>query len=128
MAGTRLRHGITMSTMIPPRKRHIKKLPHLLVDLVADQPHPVRIRLLFQDEGRLGRINDTRRCWAPHHVRPQTSRQTVRESMYACAAVCPHDGSWSSLLLPRSDYETVSIFPARLTHIFSHVIDYQIVR
>lgn len=70
-----------MSSTIQPHKRHIIKLPQLLVEAVADVPHPVRIRLLFQDEGRFGRINDTRRCWAPLQVRPQTSRQVVHEAL-----------------------------------------------
>ena len=120
MAGARLRHGTTMSTMIPPRKRHIKQLPSLLADLVADQPHPVHIRLLFQDEGRFGRINDTRHCWAPRQIRPQTSRQVVRESIYAFGAVCPHDGSLSSLVMPWSDYETMSIFLAHTASLYPH--------
>jgi len=69
-------------------------------------------------KGRGGRLNDPRRWWAPHHVRPQTSRQTVHESMYACAAVCPHDGSWSRLALPRSAYETMSMFLAHSASLY----------
>ena len=105
------------STLEP--KRHIKKLPELLAATVADVPRPVRIRLLFQDEGRFGRINDTRRCWAPRHVRPQTSHQVVRESIYAFGAVCPHDGSLASLVLPWSDSETMSIFLAHTAALYA---------
>jgi hypothetical protein len=75
---------------------------------------------LFQDEGRFGCINDTRRCWAPAPVRPQTSRQVVRESIYAFGAVCPQDGSLASLVLPWSDSETMSIFLAHTAHMYPH--------
>lgn len=69
---------------------------------------------MFQDEGRFGRINDPRRCWAPPGVRPQVGAQLVREYSYAFAAVSPHDGTLDSLILPEVDTETMSIFLAEV--------------
>ena len=80
-----------MSDSIPLPRRHIKKRPQLLATAVADVPHPVRIRLLFQDEGRFGRINATWRCWAPQSVRPRMSHQVV------CAALKAMPLPWRQL-------------------------------
>jgi len=65
---------------------------------------------MFQDEARFGRINDTRRCWAPKGVRPTVCTQIVREYIYAFAAVSPHDGVLDSLVLPVVNAQTMSIF------------------
>ena len=77
---------------------------------------PQRVRLFFQDEGRFGRINDPRRCWAPRPLRPEAGRQIVREYSYAYAAVCPHDGTLHSLVLPDVDTASMSLFLAELGH------------
>ena len=65
---------------------------------------------MFQDEGRFGRINDPRRCWAPKGVRPQVAMQLVRESVYVYAAVTPADGQLVSLILPDTNSELMSLF------------------
>jgi len=70
--------------------------------------------LMFQDEGRFGRINDPRRCWAPKGVRPEVAVQIVREYTYAYAAVSPHDGVMDSLILPEVNAEAMSIFLAEV--------------
>lgn len=68
------------------------------------------VRVMFQDEGRFGRISNPRRCWAPPGVRPRVPCQLVREYSYAFAAVCPKDGTLDSLILPEVHAETMSIF------------------
>jgi hypothetical protein len=70
------------------------------------------VRLLFQDEGRFGRIRDTRRCWAPLPTRPVVGQQVVREYLYSFVAVSPQDGQFASLTLPWADAQTMSIFLA----------------
>lgn len=69
-----------------------------------------KVRLMFQDEGRFGRINDPRRCWAPKGIRPEVPVQIVREYTYVYAAVSPHDGAMVSLILPVTNTEAMSIF------------------
>jgi hypothetical protein len=49
--------------------------------------------VLFMDEGRFGRISERADCWAPRPVRPRISRQVVRESLYAFAAIEPLRGA-----------------------------------
>lgn len=70
------------------------------------------VRLLFEDEGRFGRINDPRRCWAPLPLRPIVGQQVVREYLYGFVAVCPFDGQMTCLTLPWADASTMSIFLA----------------
>ena len=70
----------------------------------------VRLRLMFQDEGRFGRISTPRRCWAPRGIRPNVPSQIVREYTYGYAAVSPHDGTMDSLILPQVTEEAMSIF------------------
>ena len=68
------------------------------------------MRLLFQDEGRFGRISDRRRCWAPLPSRPVVGHQVVREYVYVMTAVSPKDGRLASLVMPWVDSEVMSIF------------------
>jgi len=68
------------------------------------------VRRLFQDEGRFGRINDQRRCWAPLPSRPVVGHQVVREYVYVMTAVSPRDGRLASLVMPWVDAEVMSIF------------------
>jgi transposase len=65
---------------------------------------------MFQDEGRFGRINIPRSCWAPEYCRPEVGCQIVREYTHVYAAVCPHDGVMDSLILPDADGASMSIF------------------
>ncbi len=74
-----------------------------------------RVRLMFQDEGRFGRITDPRRCWAPKGIRPDVPAQVVRESTFAFVALSPHDGTLDSLVLPEADTEMMSIFLAEVS-------------
>lgn len=70
----------------------------------------MRIRLMFQDEGRFGRINKPKRCWCRKGTRPSVPCQIVREYTYAYAAVSPKDGKMVSLVLPYANSECMSIF------------------
>ena len=65
---------------------------------------------MFQDEGRFGRINDPRRCWAPAGMRPDVPAQFVREYTYGFVAVSPMDGVMDSLILPEVNTEAMSVF------------------
>ncbi len=77
------------------------------------------MRVMFQDEGRFGRISDKRKCWAPLPTRPKVGSQIIREYVYALAAICPSDGKMSSLIMPYLDAEIMSIFLRHTSEIFS---------
>ena len=78
----------------------------------------MKLRVLFQDEGRFGRISDRRRCWGPLPERPQVAQQVIREFIYSLAAVSPQDGHLASLIMPAVDTEIMSIFLAHTAQVF----------
>jgi hypothetical protein len=70
-----------------------KKLPDLL-DALLD-PADVRgrrVRLMFQDEARFGRMVRIRRCWAQRPMRPTVCNGYEREFLYVYGAVSPMQG------------------------------------
>lgn len=90
-----------------------KKLPETLSKIVNIALKPVK--LFFQDESRFGRISQAVRCWSPIGQRPVVPSQIVREYTYAYGAVCPQDGSFTSLILPDMRAECLEIFLAELS-------------
>ena len=97
--------------MMRKSKPLLKKLTEIVADAIRrQQEHGMTIRLMFQDEACFGRINKTRRCWAPVKIRPDTLHQVVREYTYVYAAVSPHDGVMDSLVLPEANSEAMSLF------------------
>src|SRR5262249_29706452 len=67
--------------------------------------HGRRLRIMFADEARFGRVNRPWPCWAPPSVRPAVASQLIREFIYLYGAVSPMDGACSFLLLPAADTE-----------------------
>ena len=41
---------------------------------------------MFQDEGRFGLLGTSRRCWAPHGIRPVAGARLERKYLYAFSA------------------------------------------
>ena len=62
-----------------------------------------RLRIMFADEARFGRINRPRPCWAPRRIRPQVASQLIREYIYLYGAVSPKDGTCVYLIMPTSN-------------------------
>lgn len=52
-----------------------------------------KIRLLFQDEARFGRMVRIKRCWSPAPFRPVVNNGYEREFVYAYGAVSPKQGT-----------------------------------
>jgi transposase len=68
------------------------------------------VAIMSQDEGRFGRINDHRPCWAPKGMRPKAPRQIVRAFVYVYAAVCMELGKITSLILPYANTDMMNLF------------------
>lgn len=68
------------------------------------------LKVMFEDEGRFGRISTPSACWALKGTRPIVHQQIVREYTYAYAAVDPHNGEVDSLILPNMYATTMSVF------------------
>ena len=79
---------------------------------------------MAEDEGRFGRIDRPRRCWAPKPLRPTVPRQVVRESVYVFAAVCAQLGRLTTLLLPMANTEMMAVF---LAHVAKEFPEYFII-
>ena len=62
-----------------------------------------RLRIMFADEARFGRINRPRPCWAPIGTRPEVASQLIREYIYLYGAVSPKDGTCVYLIMPTSN-------------------------
>ena len=75
--------------------------------------------IMAQDEGRFGRIDRPRRCWAPKPIRPTVPRQVVREFVYVFAAVGAQGGHLTALILPMANTEMMSLFLAHVAQGFS---------
>ena len=70
-----------------------KKLPETLATLLT--PEAVagrRVRWMFQDEARFGRMVRPKRCWAPAPLRPVISNGYERQFVYVYGAVSPLEG------------------------------------
>jgi DDE superfamily endonuclease len=80
--------------------------------------------IMAEDEGRFGRIDRPRRCWAPKPLRPTVPRQIVREFVYVFAAVCAQLGRLTSLILPTADTDMMNVF---LTHVAREFAGYFII-
>ena len=69
-----------------------------------------RLRIMFADEARFGRINRPRPCWAPGKVRPEVAAQLIREYIYLYGAVAPKDGTCVYLIMPTSNTACFQVF------------------
>lgn len=74
------------------------------------------MRLFFQDEGRFGRISQLRRCWGPKAWRAIVPAQHIRQYTYGFAAIEPATGQTVSLILPKVNAETMSVFLAEMAN------------
>lgn len=70
----------------------------------------LKLRVMFQDEARFGRIQKPHRCWAQAGVRPLVGQQLVREYCYAYGSISPCDGKSDFLILPHMNQECFSVF------------------
>ena len=81
--------------------------------------HGRRLRIMFTDEARFGRMNRLRPCWAPIGTRPGVAAQLIREYIYLYGAVSPKDGTCVYLIMPTSNTECFQIFLEVLARKFS---------
>lgn len=93
-----------------------KKLPETLATLLT--PENVkgrRVRLMFQDEARFGRMVRVRRCWSPAPLRPSVSNGYEREFVYVYAAVTPIEGEMDWMVSRKMNTEQMSLFLSQVS-------------
>jgi transposase len=69
-----------------------------------------RLRIMFVDEARFGRMNRIRPCWAPIGTRPGVAAQLIREYIYLYGAVSPKDGTCVYLIMLTSNTACFQVF------------------
>jgi len=69
-----------------------------------------RVRLMFQDEARFGRMVRIRKCWAKSPMRPSVPNGYVREFVYVYGAVSPREGGMDWMVTKQMNTENMSTF------------------
>ena len=93
-----------------------KKLPEMLSALIKPEDmRGRRVRLIFQDEARFGRMVRIRRCWAPSPKRPTVCNGYVREFVYVYGAVSPIDGELDWMICREMNTEKMTAFLAQVS-------------
>lgn len=93
-----------------------KKLPEVLAALLKkDAVQGRRVRLMFQDEARFGRMVRIRRCWAPAPQRPVVANGYEREFQYVYGAVSPRAGELDWMICPAMNTDYMATFLAQVS-------------
>ncbi len=80
----------------------------------------MKLRVMFQDEARFGRMSLPYACWAPHPLRPKVGLALVREFVYEYAAVSPADGQMTCMMSDKMNTESMNEFLIRTSMRFPH--------
>ena len=92
-----------------------KKLPETMAAILKpEEVQGRRVRLIFQDEARFGRMVRIRRCWAPTPERPVVNNGYERQFVYVYAAVSPIDGELDWMICPKMNTEWMSEYLAQV--------------
>jgi hypothetical protein len=103
-----------------------KKLPETLAVLL--KPEDVlgrRVRLMFQDEARFGRMVRIRRRWAPTPDRPVVANGYEREFVYVYGAVSPMEGELDWMIGRQMNTERMSAFLAQVSA--AHELEFMVI-
>lgn len=88
----------------------------MLADLLDAEPvKPRRVRLMFQDEARFGRMVRIKRCWAPAPLRPVVDNGYERQFTYVYGAVSPREGTLDWMLCDKMNTEHMNAFLAQVS-------------
>lgn len=96
----------------------------MISDIAGESGTGRKIRVMFQDEGRFGRVSLPRKSWAPGGMRPICRTQIIREYTYVYSAVSPADGMIDSLIAPVAAGEVMTMFLHQVAERFpdEHII------
>lgn len=83
--------------------------------LASEAAQGKKLRLMFQDEARFGRMVRPRRCWARPGCRPMMPNAYQRQFTYVYAAVSAVDGQMEWMLSTQMNTERMSEFLAQVS-------------
>lgn len=88
----------------------------MLADILAAEPvKPRRVRLMFQDEARFGRMVRIKRCWAPAPLRPVVANGYERQFTYVYGAISPREGELDWMTCDKMNTERMNEFLAQVS-------------
>src|SRR3990170_4188479 len=88
-----------------------KKLPETVGSLLkAEEVQGRRVRIMFQDEARFGRMVRIKKCWAPVPTRPSVANGYEREFVYVYGAVSPQEGELDWMISSQMNTEQMGSF------------------
>lgn len=74
-----------------------------------------KVRLMFQDEARFGRMVKIRRCWAPAPVRPMVDNGYERQFTYIYGAVSPMEGEMDWMMADKMNTDRMGEFLSQVS-------------
>ncbi|MEG3979101.1 IS630 family transposase [Microcoleus sp. herbarium8] len=93
-----------------------KKLPDELETLLKPEiTKGRRVRIMFQDEARFGRMVRIRRCWAQAPDRPMVDNGYEREFTYVYGAVSPVEGELDWMICDKMNTDRMGEFLAKVS-------------
>ncbi len=90
------------------------KATRIVDHLKPEEVQGRRVRLMFQDDARFGRLVRIRRCWAPMPDRPIVNTGYVREFVYVYGAVSPLEGERDWMICPKMNTERMGDYLAQV--------------
>lgn len=83
----------------------------MVARIIREQCAPgQRVRLMFQDEARFGRMARAKRCWAPKGQRPVMANGYERQFTYVYGAVSPLEGDFDAMICEKMNTEQMGNF------------------
>jgi hypothetical protein len=97
-----------------------KKLQEDLATLLTEaHVRKRRVRLMFQDEARFGRMVRIRRCWSPAPLRPVVDNGYERQFVYVYGAVSPLEGQLDWMIASEMNMERMGQFLCQVSRAHS---------
>ena len=93
-----------------PRKRNSKNTPGRGGYRLLKHSNNLPLRLIFQDEARLGRISNARSCWVPSPHCLLVNLAELREFRCEYAVVSPWDDYLDFMTTEKKDTENMTFF------------------
>lgn len=116
MVGAKWRPTRATRKVMRRSKRPGKKLPQEVADrLKPEVVQGRRVRIMFQDEARFGRMVRIRRCWAPRPLRPTVRNGYQRQFVYVYGAVSPLQGELDWNISPNMNTQRMNAFLAQVS-------------
>ena len=79
-----------------------------------------KVRILFQDEARFGRMVRIRRCWSPRPLRPKVDNGYERQFVYVYGAVSPLEGQLDWKICAEMNTQRMGEFVRQVSQAHEH--------